>query len=295
MSKGVGNCWISKENKKHSELQSAWGRAEDLTQTWDTCSCQTRSMSVLHPSSGHCKGSFLTALFLGNQIPVTHSIPHCKRTLTRAAQRPLPSRGNAPSLSLYEMSQKGNIALSPATGGGTEPGWVCSKGYVCCCKPFHFCKSTSQDCETATSGLAKAFLLEEKCAATRISLKSADAWQTLSYCHLQNERTAAQQFVCLYWRPEAVASWRDHGSYTPLLKYVLALRIGPSSSRSGKSGLDSYLGTPGPAAALVPCASLFQGLLHETSCAPRMASEHELSRWALLQSPKYQDLKPYHE
>lgn len=134
MSKSVLEIVGFLKRTKSTASCSAWERAEDLTQTCDTCSCQTRSkwsMSVLHLSSGPCKGGFLTALFLGNQIPVTHSVPHCQRTLTRAAQGPLPSIGNTLSLSLYEMSQKGNIALSPATGGGTEPGWVCSKGYVC--------------------------------------------------------------------------------------------------------------------------------------------------------------------
>lgn len=57
-----------------------------------------------------------------------------------------------------------------------------------CSKQLHFCKSTSQGWKAATARPAKAFLVEENCAVTRISLKAVNAWQALSYYHLQNER-----------------------------------------------------------------------------------------------------------
>lgn len=83
------------------------------------------------------------------------------------------------------------------TGGRTEL-HTFQQLRVHCSKPLHFCKSSSQGRKAATPRSAKAFLVEEKCAVTTISLKAVDAWQTLSYCHLQNEQAdekAAQKPV----------------------------------------------------------------------------------------------------
>lgn len=58
---------------------------------------------------------------------------------------------------------------------------------MCCSKPLHFSKSTSHGWKAATLRSAKASLVEENCAVTRISFKAVNAWQTLSYYHLQSE------------------------------------------------------------------------------------------------------------
>lgn len=93
------------------------------------------------------------------------------------------------------------------TGGRTELhmlGWLCA----CCNKPLRFCKSASHGWKAATLISAKAFLVEENCAVTRISLKAVNAWQTLSYCHLQSEwahKEAAQKLaVTLYGDAKAL-------------------------------------------------------------------------------------------